>query len=510
MDSDDLPSGPDLAKGVAATELTESRPLLGHVGEQAVMLVRHDEAVHAVSATCTHYGGPLAAGLVADGTVRCPWHHACFDLASGAVLAPPALAPLDCWNVQVEHSMMRVLGKRERPDPPKPPRRPKSVVIVGGGAAGEAAASALREFGYGGPVTLLAADSASPVDRPNLSKDYLAGKAPEEWLWLRGDDYWTQQRIDLRLRSRVTRLDLAQRRVLCASDENFDFDALLLATGATPRRLDIPGARLPHVFLLRTLHHCQELIAAVQAGPKRVAVIGASFIGLEVAAALRARGVQVHVIAPEAQPLARVFGERLAAAIVAKHEALGTVLHLGRKPVAIDADAVELDDGSKVAAAVVVMGVGVQPSDELAREAGIAVDRGILVDARLQTSAPGVYAAGDVARFPDPFGAAGQVRIEHWAVAQAQGRLAARNMLGFDEAYAQTPFFWSQHGDMTVAYTGHAERWDRLEESGDPQRGDYLCRFIAGERVLAVASVGRDLDSLREELAMQKALVPQG
>lgn len=510
MDSDDLPSGPDLAKGVAATELTESRPLLGHVGEQAVMLVRHDEAVHAVSATCTHYGGPLAAGLVADGTVRCPWHHACFDLASGAVLAPPALAPLDCWNVQVEHSMVRVLGKRERPAPPKPPRRPKSVVIVGGGAAGEAAASALREFGYGGAVTLLAADSASPVDRPNLSKDYLAGKAPEEWLWLRGDDYWTQQRIDLRLRSRVTRLDPAQRRVLCASDENFDFDALLLATGATPRRLDIPGARLPHVFLLRTLHHCQELIAAVQAGPKRVAVIGASFIGLEVAAALRARGVQVHVIAPEAQPLARVFGERLAAAIVAKHEALGTVLHLGRKPVAIDADAVELDDGSKVAAAVVVMGVGVQPSDELAREAGIAVDRGILVDARLQTSAPGVYAAGDVARFPDPFGAAGQVRIEHWAVAQAQGRLAARNMLGFDEAYAQTPFFWSQHGDMTVAYTGHAERWDRLEESGDPQRGDYLCRFIAGERVLAVASVGRDLDSLREELAMQKALVPQG
>ncbi|OIQ85171.1 rhodocoxin reductase [mine drainage metagenome] len=308
----------------------------------------------------------------------------------------------------------------------------------------------------------------------------------------------------------MTRLDLAQRRVLCASDENFDFDALLLATGATPRRLDIPGARLPHVFLLRTLHHCQELIAAVQAGPKRVAVIGASFIGLEVAAALRARGVQVHVIAPEAQPLARVFGERLAAAIVAKHEALGTVLHLGRKPVAIDADAVELDDGSKVAAAVVVMGVGVQPSDELAREAGIAVDRGILVDARLQTSAPGVYAAGDVARFPDPFGAAGQVRIEHWAVAQAQGRLAARNMLGFDEAYAQTPFFWSQHGDMTVAYTGHAERWDRLEESGDPQRSDYLCRFIAGERVLAVASVGRNLDSLREELAMQKALVPQG
>ncbi|OIQ85172.1 rubredoxin-NAD(+) reductase [mine drainage metagenome] len=180
MDSDDLPSGPDLAKGVAATELTESRPLLGHVGEQAVMLVRQDEAVHAVSATCTHYGGPLAAGLVADGTVRCPWHHACFDLASGAVLAPPALAPLDCWNAQVEHSMVRVLGKRERPDPPKPPRRPKSVVIVGGGAAGEAAASALREFGYGGPVTLLAADSASPVDRPNLSKDYLAGKAPED------------------------------------------------------------------------------------------------------------------------------------------------------------------------------------------------------------------------------------------------------------------------------------------------------------------------------------------
>ncbi|WP_233224678.1 FAD-dependent oxidoreductase [Thiomonas sp. X19] len=506
MNKDDLPPGPDLTQGVAASELTDGRPLLGHIGGQAVMLVRQGDAVHALAATCTHYGGPLAEGLVADGTVRCPWHHACFDLAGGAVRAPPALAPLDCWDVNRENGIVRVGAKRVPRAPPRPPRSPGSVVIAGGGAAGEAAASALREFGFDGSITLLAADSAAPVDRPNLSKDYLAGKAPEDWLWLRANDYWAQQRIDLRLHSRATELDLSRRRVGCANGESFAFDALLLATGAVPRRLDIPGARLPHVYLLRSLHHCQAIIEAVQAGAKKVAVIGASFIGLEVAAALRERGAQVQVIAPESAPLARVFGPRLAAAVAAKHRDMGTHLHLGCKPVAIHADTVELDDGTRVPADLVVMGVGVQPADELAREAALVVDRGIVVDARLRTSAPGVWAAGDVARFPDPFGVAGAVRIEHWAVAQAQGRLVARNMLGFDEAYQQVPFFWSQHGDMTVSYVGHAESWDTLDESGDPQRGDYLCRFIAGGRVLAVASVGRDLDGLREELAMEKQL----
>ncbi|MBW4048495.1 MAG: FAD-dependent oxidoreductase [Proteobacteria bacterium] len=505
MDNDDRVPGPDLTQGVAADELAEGQPLLGHVGEQAVMLVRQGAAVHAIAATCTHYGGPLAEGLVAAGTVRCPWHHACFDLATGAVLAPPALAPLDCWAVSAERGVLRVGARRERPAPPKPLYSPKSVVIVGGGAAGDAAASALREFGYEGPVTLLTADSAPPVDRPNLSKDYLAGKAQESWLWLRTDDYWAQQRIELRLKRRALNLDLTQRHVVCTDGETIAFDTLLLATGGTPRRLDIPGARAPHVHLLRTLYHCQSIIETVQAGAQRVAVIGASFIGLEVAAALRERGAEVDVIAPEEAPLARVFGPRLAAAIAARHRAMGTRLHLGRKPVAIQADAVELDDGTRVPADLVVMGVGVQPADDLAHAAGLAVDRGILVDARLQTSAPGVYAAGDVARFPDPFGVAGMVRIEHWAVAQAQGRLVARNMLGFDAAYQDVPFFWSQHGDMSVSYVGHAEVWDAIEESGDPLRGDYLCRFLSQGRVLAVASVGRDLDSLREELALQKA-----
>ncbi len=509
MDTNESLPGPDLTQGVAASELVEARPLLGHVGEQAVMLVRQGGVVHAIAATCTHYGGPLAEGLIAEGTVRCPWHHACFNLATGAVLAPPALAPLDCWEVNADGGVLRVGVRRERPAPSKPPYSPKSVVIVGGGAAAEAAASALREFGYDGPVTVLTADSAPPVDRPNLSKDYLAGKAQESWLWLREDDYWGRQRIELRLKRRVVSLELAQRQVVCADGETLAFDALLLATGATPRRLDIAGARAPHVHLLRTLHHCQSIIAAVQGGARRVAMIGASFIGLEVAAALRERGAAVEVIAPEEAPLARVFGPRLAAAIAARHRAMGTGLHLGRKPLAIHADAVELDDGTRVAADLVVMGVGVQPADDLAHAAGLAVDRGIVVDARLQTSAPGVYAAGDVARFPDPFGACGMVRIEHWAVAQAQGRLVARNMLGFDEAYRGVPFFWSQHGDMSVSYVGHAEAWDAIEESGDPLRGDYLCRFLKEGRVLAVASVGRDLDSLREEMALQKACLLQ-
>ncbi|NNM63429.1 MAG: FAD-dependent oxidoreductase [Burkholderiales bacterium] len=502
MGDDHELTGPDFSQGVELAALRDGEPLLGQMDGQAAMLVRRGEALHAVAATCSHYSGPLAEGLVVGETVRCPWHHACFSLRTGAVLGPPGLSPLACWAVEVLGGKAYARDRRQPEPAAKPPRSPASVAIVGAGAAGEAAASGLREFGYAGPVTLLGAEASAPLDRPNLSKDYLAGHAPDDWLPLRPEDYWREHGITLLTGRRVIALETAAHRLHCADGRSLNYGALLLATGALPVQPALPGADRAHVHTLRTLADVRAILAGIDAGARRAVVVGASFIGLEAAASLRARGVEVHVVAPEAQPLARVFGPRLADHVRRVHDAMGTVFHLGRKPAAIHTASVELDDGTQVGADLVVFGIGVRPDVTLAQQAGLQVDNGIVVDAFLATSAPDVYAAGDVANWPDAAGG-GRLRIEHWAVAQAQGRQAARNILGYAEPFRSMPFFWSQHGDVALNYVGHAQQWDRVEEEGDPATGSYLCRYFQGGRLLAVASLGRDLDSLRAEAAMQ-------
>lgn len=497
--------GADLAQGVPASSLREGRPLLGQVDGQPVLLVRAAGGVHAVAAHCTHWNGPLAQGLVVGDTVRCPWHHACFSLRDGAVLGPPGLRPLACWQTHEQDGRVWVGRAKPPAAAPAPPRQPGAVVIVGAGAAADACAFALREFGHDGPITLIGAEGTATLDRPNLSKDFLAGNAPADWLPLRADGDYADRRITLRTGVRVRAIDRAARRVHLGDGSTLGYDALLLATGAQPVAPALPGADLPHVHTLRTLADVQAILAHVADGAKRAVVAGASFIGLEVAASLRTRGLAVAVVAPEAAPLARVFGPRLAARIRREHESMGSVFHLGRKPAAIDAQAVWLDDGTRLDADLVVFGIGVRPDVALAQAAGLAVDDGIVVDAQLRSSDPAIWAAGDVARHPDPLGG-GSLRIEHWAVAQAQGRLAARNLLGYAEAFRAVPFFWSQHGALTLSYVGHAAQWDALEEDGDPDRDDYLCRYLRGGRVLAAATIGRDTDSLVEQAKMEAAI----
>ncbi len=304
------PAGPDLAKGVAESELTDGK-LLGHVGEDDVLVVRTAEGLFAVDAHCTHYHGPLAEGLVDGHMVHCPWHHACFDLRTGEAVQAPALSPVSCWNVEQRDGRIFVSEKRA---PAKPAvlaakDAPKNIVIIGGGAAGFAAAEMLRRHGFGGSIAMLSNDDAPPVDRPNLSKDYLAGSAPEDWLPLKPDDFYTDSRIDLRLNTEVTGIDVKARQVLVAGKPNMAYDRLLLATGAEPVKLSIPGADQPHVHTLRTLHDSRAIIADAKDARKAV-VIGASFIGLEAAASLRAREIEVHVVAPEAKPMARILGAR--------------------------------------------------------------------------------------------------------------------------------------------------------------------------------------------------------
>ena len=502
------PAGPDLTQGIMLAELADGGMLVGHVGDEEVLLVRQGTDIFAVGAHCTHYHGPLVEGIVVDGTLRCPWHHACFSLRTGEALRAPAFDALACWSVEHDGGRIFVRGKREQP---RPERRkvaggaPGKIVIIGGGAAGFAAAEMLRREQYDGSIVMLSDDAASPVDRPNLSKDYLAGKAPEDWVPLRPESFYSDNAIDLRLQTAVDSIDPRSRQVALADGSFIPFDRLLLATGAEPIRLSMPGAEEPHVLTLRSLADCRAIIERAKSA-RRVAVLGASFIGLEVAAALRERDIDVHVIAPEQRPMERILGPQMGDFVRSLHEEHGVIFHLGDTASAIAGRRMTLKSGGMLEVDLVVMGVGVRPRLSLAEKAGLTLDRGVVVNANLETSVPGIFAAGDIARWPDPHSGE-NIRIEHWVVAERQGQTAARNMIGYGERFSQVPFFWSQHYDVPINYVGHAEKWDEVAIDGEIASKDCLLRYKRNGRVLAVASIFRDAESLRAELSMEKAQI---
>jgi apoptosis-inducing factor 3 len=496
------PSGPDLTQGIAASELKDK--LVGHVGKDEVLLVRRGADIFAVDAHCTHYHGPLVEGLVVDDTVRCPWHHARFDLRTGEPLAP-AFSPLSCWAVEQRDGKIFVREKRaagKRRSAVSSTAAPGRIVIVGGGAAGFAATEMLRREGFAGSLTMLSSDEAPPCDRPNLSKDYLAGNAPEDWVPLKPENFYAENKIDLRLDTTVTGIDTRAHEILLGDGSRLPFDRLLLATGAEPVRLPLSGSEQPHVFTLRTLKDSRAIIAAAQAA-RRAVVLGASFIGLEVAASLRAREIEVHVVAPDKRPMERVLGPQFGDFVRALHEEHGVVFHLEDTADAIAGKRVRLKSGGMLEADLVVMGVGVRPRLELAEQAGLTLDRGVAVNEYLETSAAGIFAAGDIARWPDRH-TGENIRVEHWVVAERQGQVAALNMLGARQTYDVAPFFWSQHYDVPINYVGHAASWDAIEIDGDVAAKDCLVRYRRNGRTLAVASIFRDIDNLKAELAMER------
>jgi NADPH-dependent 2,4-dienoyl-CoA reductase/sulfur reductase-like enzyme/nitrite reductase/ring-hydroxylating ferredoxin subunit len=497
-------TGPDLCAGVSLDALVEGQPLLGHAGDDAVLMIRRGEDVFAIGATCTHYGAPLAEGIVTGDVIRCPWHHACFSLRSGEAVAAPALNPLPSWRTEIRDGRVFV-GRKQESDAlafhGRVAAGPSSVVIVGAGAAGSAAAETLRREGYAGPVVLIDPDADAPYDRPNLSKDYLAGIAPEEWIPLRPQGFHAGHGIE-RVVAAVTAIDTEARTVLLSNGRTLAFGALLMATGAAAIRLPLPGADQPHVHVLRSLADCRALIRSAETA-RRVVIAGASFIGLEAAASLRARGLEVSVVAPEAVPFARSLGAELGARFRSLHEQHGVAFHLGRTLSAIRENSVVLDDGTVLDADVVLLGVGVRPVLELARQAGLAGDQGVQVNAFLETTMQGVYAAGDIALFPDAY-TRELIRVEHWVVAQRQGQTAARNMLGRRERFEAVPFFWTQQYDLQLAYVGHATAWERVDIEGDLQGTDCSIRFIDNDRVAAVATIGRDRESLTAEIELER------
>jgi NADPH-dependent 2,4-dienoyl-CoA reductase/sulfur reductase-like enzyme/nitrite reductase/ring-hydroxylating ferredoxin subunit len=498
------PTGPDFAQGIPLDGLEDGGMIGGHVGEEPVLLARRGDEFFAIGSSCSHYGGPLADGLVVADTVRCPWHHARFSLRTGEAIAAPAFNPVPCWRVQKRDGKVLVGEKIESADRRKTgaSKSAERVVIVGGGAAAFATAEMLRREGFAGSVTLLSADDAAPYDRPNCSKDYLAGNAPEDWIPLKPPEFYREHAIEIALGSDVTGIDIKAHQVAIAGGRNVAFDKLVLATGAEPIRLDVPGTHEPHVHTLRSLGDARAIIAHAEQA-QRVVVVGASFIGLEVAASLRARELEVHVVAPERRPMERVLGREFGDFIRELHEEHGVVFHLEETVTAIEGKNVRLKGGKTLPADLVIVGIGVRPRIQLAEQAGLTIDRGVVVNAYLETSAPGIYAAGDIARWPDPHSGE-PLRIEHWVVAERQGQTVARNILGRRERFVDVPFFWSQHYDLPINYVGHAEKWDALEIEGDIKARDCLVRYRRDGKLLAVASIYRDVDSLKEEWVMER------
>lgn len=520
--SDEL-TGPDFEKGVEASSVGAGKMIAGHAFGEAVLLAHVEPNWFAIGAKCTHYGAPLAEGVLVGETIRCPWHHACFELRNGAASHAPALNDLPCYDIALENDIVRVTGKRTggqlrgRGNQPRGSRAPEkvvleanpiagpsSVLIIGAGAAGNACAEMLRREGYRGPVTLIDGDRDAPYDRPNLSKDFLAGTAPEDWLPLHPKEFYETQRLEILSGVTAQNIDAKARTVRLSDGSTRSYEMLLIATGATPIRLDVPGGE--RISYLRTLGDCRGIIDKA-GNAKSAVVIGGSFIGLEVAASLVALGLQVHVVAPEKLPLERVLGAELGTLILDLHQRQGVAFHLGRTAKAVDAKGVVLDDATRIEADLIVAGVGVRPNLDLAESAGVVVDNGIAVNEFLETSVAGIFAAGDVARWPDAYSDA-RLRVEHWVVAERQGQVVARNMLGYRDRFDDIPFFWSAHYDkVSIQYTGHVERWDETKIDGDVMKMDCAVSYMIGGQRRAMATINRDHQNLENEVAMERELL---
>ena len=500
------PTGPDFSRGLAIADVPERGFLAGRVDQEPVLLSRIEDEFFAVSGACTHYGAALADGLSDGETVRCPLHHACFSLRTGAALHAPAFESLDRWRVDREGDRLFVRTRFERTAAPSQPLHGGicDVLIVGGGAAGYACADRLRRLGYGGVITMVSADADPPCDRPNLSKDYLAGTAPDDWIPLRPQSWYHEQSIDLHLGTVIAGIDTVARTAVSRQGERFRFDRLLLATGSEPVRLDQTGFARENFHVLRSLADARALAARAGAGAA-VAIVGSSFIALEAGAALRKRGVEVTIVSRDTAPFGRSLGREIGGFFRQLHERNGVRFHLEAEVRDYDGATLILEDGRRIAADLVLLGVGVRPRTALAQETGLALGDGVEVDAWLETSVQGIYAAGDIASYPNPLGD-GRVRIEHWATAQRQGETAAANMLGARIRFEAVPFFWTEQYGTALRYVGHAARTDDIRIEGDLAGGDFIARYYEHGRLKASASVGRDRALLQDELRIERGV----
>jgi NADPH-dependent 2,4-dienoyl-CoA reductase/sulfur reductase-like enzyme/nitrite reductase/ring-hydroxylating ferredoxin subunit len=493
-------SKPDLAAGVRADRIAD-RPLAGTYDGKPVIIGRVNGRPCAVSGECTHLGAPLETGLMIDGEIRCPWHHARFSLVTGEAVGAPAIEPLSCYVVEEQDGLVRVIGQAT----PKPVRVGKTsippVVIIGGGGAGYACAEMLARGGHGEQVTILDADPDAPYDRTFCSKHYLAGEKSRGECAMPMPEWNHGKGPRIRTGIEVASIDVTAHKVVTVQGEQISYGTLVLATGAEPLMPEFDGSHHPAVHLLRTLADADALIEAAQTA-QSVVILGAGFVGLEVAASLVARKPNVTVVAQDEVPLASVIGEEASRFVQSMHEEKGVAFRLGRKIAAFDGRNVTLDDGSLIQADMLVVGAGVKPRVALTEAAGIELAEkggGIKVDGFLAASAPNVYAIGDIASYPDPR-LEHPLRVEHWVHAQRQGQYLARRLMAQEDAmFGDTPFFWSTHYDVGIHYVGHAAGPTVSRIEGSVQDGEFAIFFSENSKECALVTLERDIQSLEIE-----------
>ncbi|CEL26899.1 FAD-dependent oxidoreductase [Pseudomonas fluorescens] len=479
-------------------DVPEDRGLEVKIGDCKIVLLRAAGELRAFQGECPHAGAPLADGALCHGRLICPWHKAAFRAEDGALCEPPALDSLKRYPLEVRGDEVWV-DDQPIADPHIPPADDtRTFVIVGAGAAGTACAAALREKGFGGRIKMIDREPDAGYDRTALSKFVLAGEmSPEETPPLRDEDFYKEQRIE-RIQGEISSLDAAAKTLHLRDGQTVNYDAAVLATGGEPNPLELPGADLPQVFLLRSKAQAEQIMNAA-APDQRAVIIGDSFIALECASALRQHGLDVTVLARHAVPFAAQFGDAVGKAIRALHEENGVKFVTEHEAQEITGsgkvEAVLLDNGLRLSADLVVAGVGVHPATEAFASLPREKDQSLRVDDGMRV-AEGLWAIGDIATFP----LSGQpLRIEHWRLAQQHARIAAANMLGGNEHYLDVPFFWTWHFGKNYEYLGHAEQWDEVEFMGEPEQPPFIGLF--GKNGIVVAAVACEKERAMAMLA---------
>ncbi|MFJ2320814.1 FAD-dependent oxidoreductase [Pseudomonas sp. NPDC087817] len=467
-------------------DVPEDRGLEVKIGDCKIVLLRAAGELRAFQGECPHADAPLADGALCNGHLICPWHKAVFRVEDGALCEPPALDSLKRYPLELRGEDIWV-DDQPLSDPHTPPADDaRTFVIVGAGAAGTACAAALREKGFGGRIVLIDHEPEAGYDRTVLSKFVLAGEMPSKEIpSLRDDDFYREQHIN-RVSGEVVALDAEGKTVHLKDGRTLHYSAAVLATGGVPNPLQLPGADLPNVFVLRSKAQAEQIINAAQPD-QRAVIIGDSFIALECASALRQFGLDVTILARHAVPFAAQFGEAVGKAIRTLHEKNGVKFITEHEATEIIGDgkveAVLLDNGLRLSADLVLAGIGVHPATEAFASLPREQDLSLRVDGGMRVT-EGLWAIGDIATFP----LNGQPqRIEHWRLAQQHARIAAANMLGGEEHYLDVPYFWTWHFGKNYDYLGHAEQWDEVEFLGEPEQPPFI--GLLGRNGIVVAAV---------------------
>ena len=477
---------------------------------EKVLVTRLGGKVRAYGHECPHYHAPLSEGILHDGEITCPWHNAKFDLQSGELVSPPALDDLPVYDVKTEGGQIFVRGGGKRRIEMPGGSDSRRFLIVGGGAAGAAAAENLRREGFAGEVLMLIADSDAPYDRTMLSKGLLSGADPAKYLPLRGAKFYERLQIQIQTNTRVVKLDPGKLAATLADGSELEADEILLATGGVARKLPIEGIDLEHCYSLRSAADARAVIARMESlkdSEKKAVILGAGFIGLEAAASLIQRGFEVHVVAPEAEPMSLQFGSRIGKRIRGLHEGKGVHFHMGQRAQRIMGDeqvrSVRLEDGAELEALLVLYAFGVEPATRFLKDTGLLEDGAVAVDETLRTGAAHIYAAGDIALVP--YAGGHSERVEHWVEAQRQGRHAALSMLGGRNPYRSVPFFWTNQYDGKIKYVGFPSAAELIAYRGDVDSGSFVAGLYAIDgRLVGVAGMAADAELLAAERVLRR------